>query len=438
MKLSHTLLGALACMFVLTACVSEDMPENNTGVQSKNQGKLALGVEAQEPKAATTKASGIDTQVFPVIIYKEDGVTVVKSYNKLSEVPNEIMLEVGNYKIESHTPGEAQRYATEPYYKGVKPMTILKNVTTKETVTCKMINTSVKVQYDPTFIATFNAWSLTIDDGADGVVTYTNTQGSSPSIVYWLLGDGVKSLQVNFRGKTTEGNIVSASSVLTKDQASEKYDEDREDFTGGDALVLNLTPVESTNGQVTGIGITANVTFVETGDTVGIIVTDNDNFEPGGGTDPETPETPGDSGEDVVQLTIPAPVTIPADDAATADPSTGDVKISCSKGIKSIRVVVTSSSDEMMEQLAAVAVEYEGVDLVNGCEVVGNDNLVSFLASLNKTITVPAEGEKNYTFPVGQFYLFLGILPGEHHFSLTVKDMEDNVKSGVVDVTITE
>lgn len=438
MKLSHTLLGAWTAMFVLTACVSEDMPGNNQDAQSKNQGMLVLDVEALEPKNATTRASGIDTQEFPVIIYKEDGVTVVKSYGKLSEVPNEIKMEVGSYKIESHTPGESQRYSTEPYYKGVKPFTILKGIATKETVTCKMINTSVKVSYDPAFIATFTAWTMTIDDGADGIITYTNAQGGTPPVVYWLLGEGVKSLQVNFRGKTTEGNTVSASSILTKDQASEKYDDDREYFGGGDALVLNLSPVESTTGDVTGIGISANVTFVETGETIGIIVTDNDNLEPGGDPEPDTPDTPDQPGENAIQLTIPTPVTLTKAEATTADPSTGDVKISCSKGIKSIRVVVTSSSEEMMEQLVAVAAEYPGVDLVNGCEVVGNNKLVDFLASLNKTITVPAEGDQNYTFPVGQFYLFLGILPGEHHFSLTVKDMEGSVKSGVVDVTITE
>jgi hypothetical protein len=92
----------------------------------------------------------------------------------------------------------------------------------------------------------------------------------------------------------------------------------------------------------------------------------------------------------------------------------------------------------MIEQLGAVAEGYPGVDLVNGCEVVGNQNLVAFLGGLGKTITVPAEGDKNYTFPVGQFYLFLGILPGEHNFVMTVTDMEGNKKTGTVKVTITE
>ena len=123
---------------------------------------------------------------------------------------------------------------------------------------------------------------------------------------------------------------------------------------------------------------------------------------------------------------------------ATADPTSGDVAMTAEKGLKSVSVKVNSSSDEMMEQLAAVADEYPGVDLVNGCEVVGNQNLVAFLGSLGKEITVPAQGDTNYTFPVGQFYLFLGILPGTHNFIMTVTDMEGNTKTGTVKVTITE
>ena len=112
--------------------------------------------------------------------------------------------------------------------------------------------------------------------------------------------------------------------------------------------------------------------------------------------------------------------------------------MSAENGLKSVMVKVNSSSDEMMGSLAAVGDEYAGVDLVNGCEVVGNQNLVAFLGSLGKTITVPAEGDKNYTFPVGQFYLFLGILPGEHNFVMTVTDKDGNKKTGTVKVTITE
>ena len=199
-------------------------------------------------------------------------------------------------------------------------------------------------------------------------------------------------------------------------------------------MALNFKPTESTDGKISSIVITADVTFTETNSNVNVVVVDKTNMDDPG-NDPENDPNPGD---DKITLTIPAPVTLSADDAATADPSSGDVVMSAENGLKSIMVKVNSSSDEMMEQLGAVAEGYPGVDLVNGCEVVGNQNLVAFLGSLGKTITVPAEGDKNYTFPVGQFYLFLGILPGEHNFVMTVTDKDGNKKTGTVKVTITE
>ena len=194
--------------------------------------------------------------------------------------------------------------------------------------------------------------------------------------------------------------------------------------------------MESTSGNVTEILINADVTFAESETTIPVDVTvaslTPGTDEPGTGDDP----TPG--GDDLITLTIPAPVTLSADESATADPSTGDVTMAAQNGLKSVIVKVQSSSDDMMEQLAVVADGYPGVDLVNGCEVVGNQNLVAFLGSLGKEITVPDEGDTNYTFPVGQFYLFLGILPGEHNFLMTVTDMQGNKKTGTVKVTITE
>ena len=220
---------------------------------------------------------------------------------------------------------------------------------------------------------------------------------------------------------------------MTKDQADESYDDDHANFCGGDALKLNFKPTESTDGTVSSIVINADVTFTETNENVNVVVVDKTNMDDPG-NDPGNDPQPNDK----ITLTIPAPVTLSADEAATADPTSGDVVMYAENGLKSVMVKVESSSDEMMEQLAAVADEYEGVDLVNGCEVVGNQNLVAFLGGLGKTITVPAEGDKNYTFPVGQFYLFLGILPGAHDFVMTVTDKEGNKKTGTVKVTITE
>lgn len=430
MKLNKIFLGCAAAM-ALASCVNEDFSKS----AGKDSGRLEVGVETLEPMK--TRAEVYTVTNFPVTIYEADGTTKVESYETVSAMPAQILLPTGNYVLEAHTPGVMERIMSTPYYKGTEPSEIKKDVTTQSTITCKMANTSVTVHYDEDFLSLFTSWTITFDDGTDNAVSFTNEDGDTPAILYWDLGEGVQKLTVNFRGVNKDGTVT-AKNDLTKSQATETYDGQNTNFAGGDAVVVNFTPVEATTGYVT-IGITANIFGTDAESVPAIVeIVDNGTFTPeeGGGEEPGPGPQPGD--DDAITLTLPAPVAMSAKEAKTADPSSGDVAMSAEKGLKSVTVKVLSSSDEMMEQLAAVADEYAGVDLVNGCEVVGNQNLVAFLGSLGKEITVPAQSDTNYTFPVGQFYGFLSLLPGTHNFVMTVTDMEGNQKTGTVVVTITE
>lgn len=425
MNIKSSLLTGALSVVALTSCVSENVDLDNV---SKEVGALELNVDIVKPQ--TRAITEVDD--FPVIVYDAEG-KQVSSYETVSAVPAKITLNVGNYTVVSHTPGVIKKKMTSPYYSGSKDVEILKGVTSSVNVLCKMQNSVVNVGYNDEFRDVFASWEITLNDGGETALSFDNTSSTAP--VYWYFGEeGAAELTVNFRGTTKGGSTVVARNTLTKDQADESYDDDRANFCGGDALTLNFKPAESEDGKISSIVINADVTFTETNENVNVVVVDKTNMDDPG-TGPGNDPQPGD---DKIVLTIPAAVTLSADDAVTADPSSGDVVMSAVNGLKSVMVNVVSSSDEMMEQLAAVADEYPGVDLVNGCEVVGNQNLVAFLGGLGKTITVPAQGDKNYTFPVGQFYGFLGLLPGAHNFVMTVTDMEGNKKSGTVKVTITE
>lgn len=415
-------------IFSLTSCLGEELGGDDN---SKDKGNLVLDIDLLKPVSRTVS----EVKDYPVAIFNSEGKQVA-SYDQVSLIPEKITLNVGNYSVTSHTPGAIAKKMYFPYYAGSVETEILKGIDSKVDVVCKMKNSKISVNYDDDFKNVFDTWEITITDGSETVLSFTNLDPIST--VYWYFGEnGVPELVVNFRGVTKEGSTIAARNVLTKDQAEESYDDDNDYFSGGEALTLNFTPSESTDGKIVGVTINADLTFEESDEDVTVNVVDKPGFEEG---DPVTPPTPGPGTDDntSITLTLPAPITLSADDAATADPSTGDVKIEAVDGIKSVKVRVDSKSDEMMEQLAAVAGEYPGVDLVNGCEVVGNQNLVAFLASLGKDITVPAAGDKNYTFPVGQFYLFLGILSGEHNFIMTVTDINGVTKSGTIKVTITE
>lgn len=422
MKLQNALLAGAIAIAALSSCSSEDVLD---AMGQTGKMKLAVDIVKPQPRATT------EVTDFPVTIYDASGAQVA-NYNTVAEVPASIVLEVGNYTVESHTPGAIAKKMAAPYYKGTQPVEILKDITSEADVTCKMQNSLITVNYGEEFRSVFASWEITLDDGSETALSFTNS--SATNSTYWYFGEeGAAQLTVNFRGITTEGSTISARYILTKDQADESYNDDRPNFCGGDAITINFQPTESTEGNVTSITINADVTFTETNENVNIDVVDKPGFiEGGGGEDPG----PQPGGDDAITLNLPADISFPAF-TTPEDPSLGDTYIAAEAGLKSITVKVISTSEDMNSSLADLNTEY-GVDFIGGTEVVANQNLVKLFEGLGQPLAVPAVGDKEYTFPVGNFFGFLMVLAGEHQFALTVTDMDGNKKSGTVKVTVTE
>lgn len=426
MNIKYALLAGSLAVFGLAACVSEnhDLEQG----QAVDEGRMALQVSRIEPMVtrATTPVTN-----FPVILYDASG-TKVTEWAAVSQVPSTYTLSVGSYTVESHTPGIIEKQMSTPYYLGTADLEITKDVTTNVEVICKMQNSPITVSYDAEFLSVFTSWSITIDDGTDAAISFTQADGTSPATIYYYFDNDVEKLTMNFRGTTTDGSTVSARRILTKNDADEQYDGDSQYFDGGDALNLNFTPTESTSGHVTDITVNATVTFVETNDELTLEVTDDGTLDPG--TDP-TPD-PGTGGSDAITLSLPSPISYPFLGAATVDKSLGDTYIAAEKGLKSIIVSIESTSEEMVSSVGDLNTNY-GVDFINGAEIVGNQDVVKLFTDLNQPLSVPAEGDTEYTFPIGNFFDLLQVLAGEHTFHLTVTDMEGNKKNGTVTITVT-
>ena len=429
MKLNKIFLGCAAAM-ALASCVNEDFSKS----ADKESGRLEVGVETLEPMK--TRPDAYTVTNFPVTIYEADGTTKVQSYDAVSAMPEQILLPTGNYVLEAHTPGVMERIMTSPYYKGNESSEIKKDVTTQSTIICKMANTSVTVHYDQDFLDLFTSWTITFDDGTDNAVSFTNENGNSPATLYWDLGNGVEKLTVNFRGVNRDGTVT-AKNELTKSQATETYDGQSTNFAGGDAVVVNFTPVEATTGYVT-VGITATI-FGQAAEVVPAVVeiVDNGTFTPDeGGDEPGGDEPGGD--DNAITLTLPAPLTFTMGEGGSLDKSLGNTKIDATNGIKSLMVTAESTNPDMVASLEAVGAGY-GLDFVTaGVEVVGNTDLVSFFSGLGQTLSVPAEGDTSYQFPIGNFFVLLDVMSGTHTFHLTVTDMNGKTKTGEVVITVNE
>lgn len=426
MKMNKILmLGTIACLG-LSSCMNEDIPSS-----SSVQGSISLNVDYLVP--STTRA--VETKDFPVAVYELEGNKVFAEYEYASQVPAEITMPVGLYYATAHTPGNMDKIMSNPYYQGVDTFEILKDIKTISTVVCRMANGSFTIRYSQDFTSAFSDWQITIDDGSESALIYTKEKdGLNPPTMYIDFAKGVKEMNFTFVGTTVDGNRITSANNLTKKQAAEKYDSDTEFFSGGDAIVIDLKPTESMEGKVTGIEVKANISFEESEGNFEMEVEDKvtDSDTPGEGGE-DTPDTPGEGGDpNAIVLTLPADMVV----NENTDPSLGDTQIKAVNGIKSVSVKVTSTSEDMMGALVELGGAYEGIDFENGTEVVGSVGLVALFSDLGQELSVPAEGDKEYVFPIGNFFPFLVILPGDHTFILSVTDMNGNTKDGQLTLTI--
>ena len=411
--LKHILVGTTA-LLGLYSCTNE-----NLSTTENRMGSMSLNVDKLYPTRA------VETNDYPVAIYSLDDNFHI-SYERADQVPNKLKMNIGLYYAEAHAPGVMDKIMDAPYYAGRDTFEILQNINTESTVVCRMANGCISVCYSQQFIETFTDWTVTVNDGGESAIVYTRTDhGLTPSPLYIRFEENVQMLIVNFAGTTVGGNRITTASTLTKQQASERYDSDTKNFEGGDHIVINFEPVEGTEGEVTGITITANIKFEESEEDFEMEVED---FIP----EDEEEDDPTEENT-AITLNLPKDMVV----SGATDPALGNTYIAAEHGIKSILVKMTSTSDEMITSLEDLKSEWD-VDFLSGTEVVGNQNMVKLFAKLtpDNPLNVPSVGDKEYTFPIGNFFTLLQFLPGEHTFSLTIVDMEDNIKNGFLKLTV--
>lgn len=422
MNISKNILAGIAISLSLASCVNEEFPTSNS-----RQGSMTLNID----KVAPAVVRSVETADYPVAIYSMTDNKEIASYERADQVPTQIKLAVGNYYAEAHTPGQMEKIMETPYYAGRDEFEILQNINTISTIVCRMANGRINVNYSDDFTQAFTDWTVTITDGTESAIIYTyQADGLNPKPLYISWEENVKELKVNFVGTTLSGNRITTNSTLTKQQASEQYDSDTEYFAGGDCIVINFKPVESTEGDITGITIKANIQFEESEENFEMEVEDNIPEDNGSGDN--NGDNPGGGDSNAITLNLPDDMTV----SAATDPALGDTYIAAEHGIKSIMVKMASTSEAMMGSLADLASNYEGVDFVAGAEVVENQEMIRLFGDLGQTLAVPSTGDTEYVFPIGNFFSLLAFLPGEHSFTLIITDMEGNTKNGELTLTV--
>lgn len=416
----------------LNACQLQDDLWGKKPSASTDFGVLTLDVVAEEPVA--TKAA-VNTDNFPIQI-KAKGETQteqVYNYAKPSDFPSTgLSLPVGTYIVSSHTPGELQAEMTTPYFQGEQEVEIPKNITTQVKVNCKMKNTRIEVALSDEFSSTLSEWEMTINDGINEAISFSSKDNKR--IVYYYFKNEVSKLNLNLSGKLKDtGAKIYDSMVLTKKQASEKYDDASEYFEGGESLKINLKLSAATEGKVT-FNVTASILFTNHDQEEKVDVYEPSELPSDPGSTP-TPE-PKPEGNDVSLVCsafdtgVEYSLTQPGQLDKLKDLT---VNVLSPNGLKSLKVTIKAGNKDFQ---AAV----EDLKFTNR-ELVGDTELEGLLKRLGVNIDMPKANATSYDFPIGAFFPMMNIYeatdPGKYHeFIITATDNKEKTVTKSLKVTI--
>lgn len=166
------LISLFLLISVFIACNQDD------GVPQEEFGLLTLGLDLSitinETGGRVSEVVPLDN--FKVIIEQEDGVTYAE-YNNYSEVPAEVELPTGTYKVIAHSDNEAPAAFENPYYYGESSLfTIDKNETQAVSLTAELANMKVSVAYSDDVANSFESYSTTVENTTADVLIYNETE----------------------------------------------------------------------------------------------------------------------------------------------------------------------------------------------------------------------------------------------------------------------
>lgn len=444
MKLFNTI---TACLLLCAGLVSCEMKDElkGSGAGTSEVGYLNLGVAVNASQNSVVSRAddandngenvgvSVSADDFPVTITGVTDPSYSKEYESYAALKAEnggkVELPIGEYTVTAHSNAELEPQMATPYYEGTTPIKITAGVESSAEVKCTMKNMKIQLTYTANFLAEFESWDITINDGNGNILNFDETD-KNPAAVYWMVAENVTEIKVAITATPMSGGQeVTESRLLSKPDGS--------NWAGSDALTIQMeekTSDDPTGIQGSGITINASVSFDEDSEDVPVTVKpgndgDDDNKEP---EEPEPTPVP-DPEPELPTVTFPQNAyTLPADASKNAD---AVIASTAEGGIQSVKVQIIGGNDGFAGITSTMG-------FADGLELVGNTTLGPVIGSIVEGLVMPQAGDTSYTFPVGGFFSILqqmGVTTAEdgHVFNITVTDA-NGTASESLSVKVTE
>ncbi len=419
---------------VLIASCDSDNPwgdeELKDGEGQLSLSRLMVTVENNEKEVR----AAVDPALFQVIITDKATGSVKEKY-QYAEMPEVVVLPVGEYtvKVRSSEPQAAAWDA--PYYEGEADVKIeSKQVSSVTTITCRLANVRVSVFFDAALKAVMGADCMVGVHMGESGTTLSFTKDETRS-GYFEYVAGSNTLVAVFSG-TVDGYLEKGLSKTYNDvQPGSHYKitfiyspSDNPSGTGG---IENPLKKFSIKTRVERVDINGNHDFIEGGG--------NDNGRPGdgnddGGDDPVTPPDPVDGGPTITPTDSRIKLGEPNDiNEINGNNIPVVLNIHADNGISGFTVSIASDNT-----MFAAAIE----DLFPGSEFdlldPATEEIGTNLSSLGLPVGDDVRGKTDVPFDITKFMELLDndAFAGVHKFTLKVSETDASGKTLTTEKTL--
>lgn len=162
-------------VFVFIILLGSCQKEENATKKPLGKLKVNIGLFISVSEVNSKLKSTLDAEDFKVTIFKTGGEKVLV-FERASEMPSEIELEVGNYYVTAHSDNNLPAAFENPYYYGESEIfTILTNATQSVSINCELANTMVSVIYSEGVKTNFQDFSTVVSSSA-GSLTFSKAE----------------------------------------------------------------------------------------------------------------------------------------------------------------------------------------------------------------------------------------------------------------------
>lgn len=221
MKRYHNIITLLLVFLSLIGFVSCKDDTNSFG---ESEGRLVLGMNVSMPQldGMTQSEQEEGTTLLEdscrVRIYNNEG--LIRYYKGLSNVPSELMLATGDYRIQAITGDSVPATFKMGYYKGESNFTIEANSSTSINVTCKLKSTLVTISLTDSLKQKLTDYKITVST-PKGSLVYTDAHVDS--IGYFILPEGCNELNWTIEGTQTDGSVYTGDGVISDVKPAMRY-----------------------------------------------------------------------------------------------------------------------------------------------------------------------------------------------------------------------